>query len=272
MQQLFRRAAFRRSFNVPMNEDVIRARAPSIFSEAAHQDMSGRYSYIPTYRVLEALREQGFEPYFAHQTRTRLPNGENFAKHIVRLRHASQVADSGEIAEIILLNSHDGSSSYQMLAGMYRMVCANGLMLGEKTNDVRIRHSGKVIDNVIDGAFSMLESLPDVHASRNEMRAVTLNREEQHVFADAALALRYDEGEAPITSDQLLTVKRHQDAGNDLWTVFNRTQEHLMRGGLRGRTAKGKPTTTRAVNGIDQGVKLNRALWLLADGMQKIKG
>ncbi|EEF6566847.1 DUF945 domain-containing protein, partial [Salmonella enterica] len=32
--------------------------------------------------------------------------------------------------EIILLNSHDGSSSYQMVPGLFRFICTNGLVCG----------------------------------------------------------------------------------------------------------------------------------------------
>ncbi len=40
---------------------------------------------------------------------------------------------------------------------------------------------------------------------------------------------------------------------------------------MRGRNATGKRVTTRAVNGIDQDIKLNRALWVLAEEMRKLK-
>jgi hypothetical protein len=39
---------------------------------------------------------------------------------MLRLRHASQI-NGAEANEIILLNSHDGTSSYQMLAGQFRL-------------------------------------------------------------------------------------------------------------------------------------------------------
>jgi hypothetical protein len=44
-----------------------------------------------------------------------------------------------------------------------------------------------------------------------------------------------------------------------------------MRGGQRGRAASGKRVTTRPVQSIDNNVKLNRALWILADEMAKLK-
>ena len=78
----------------------------------------------------ETLRQEGFEPFMVCQTRVRHEGRRDFTKHMLRLRHASQI-NGREANEIILLNSHDGTSSYQMLAGMFRFVCSNGLVCGD---------------------------------------------------------------------------------------------------------------------------------------------
>ena len=74
------------------------------------------------------------------QTRVRHDDRRDYTKHMIRLRHASQI-NGREANEIILLNSHDGTSSYQMLAGMFRFVCSNGLVCGDTVADVRVPHS-----------------------------------------------------------------------------------------------------------------------------------
>ncbi|RSC92822.1 DUF932 domain-containing protein, partial [Pandoraea apista] len=74
-----------------------------------------------------------------------------------------------------------------------------------------------------------------------------------------------------ITESQILMPRRFDDRRPDLWSVFNRTQENLTQGGLRGRSANGRRHQTRPVQGIDQNIRLNRALWLLADGMRQWK-
>ena len=76
-------------------------------------------------------------------------------KHMLRLRHASQI-NGDEANEVVLINSHDGTSSYQMLAGMFRFVCQNGLVCGDTFADVRVHHKGNVIDHVIEGAYEVL--------------------------------------------------------------------------------------------------------------------
>jgi Domain of unknown function (DUF932) len=258
--------------NAPLTGEQIQKVAPSIFTADKHQSRSDRYAHIPTGVVLRGLRKEGFSPFMVCQSRTRDESKREHTKHMVRLRHATQIGSS-ESNEIILINSHDGASSYQMLAGAFRFVCANGLVCGDVQTDIRVRHSGNVMDNVIDGAFNVLKGFDEVDGQRCGMKGLELNRGEKDAFANAALALRYDTelSPAPITENQLLGARRMDDQGDDLWSTFNRVQENMLRGGLTGRTAAGQRTTTRAVTGIDQGIKLNRALWVLAESMRALK-
>ncbi|MDD4937137.1 MAG: DUF932 domain-containing protein [Acidiphilium sp.] len=256
----------------PLTDDQIAAVAPSIFAHEPHESRSERYTYIPTIDVLRGLRKEGFEPFFVVQTRVRNLDKREHTKHMIRLRHADQI-NGREANEIILLNSHDGTSSYQMLAGMFRFVCQNGMVCGDVESDIRVPHKGDVVGQVIEGAFEVLDGFEAATEQREGMQALTLNSGEQTAFARAALALKYDneDAPAPITEDQLLTPRRFEDRSADLWTTFNRVQENMTKGGLRGRNRTGRTTTTRPVNGIDQSVKLNRALWVLADELRRLR-
>ena len=256
---------------VNLTNEEIAGVAPSIFATEKHDSRSERYTYIPTIDVLEKLRTEGFMPFMACQARCRDEGKREHTKHMLRLRYAGQI-DSSEANEIILLNSHDGTSSYQMLAGMFRFVCSNGLVCGDTVADVRVPHKGDVAGHVIEGAYEVLHGFDRAQESRDAMRAITLDAGESEVFARAALALKYDEDKpAPITESQILMPRRHDDDRRDLWSVFNRTQENLTKGGLSARAANGRRQTTRPVQGIDQSVRLNRALWLLADGLRQLK-
>jgi hypothetical protein len=257
----------------PLSDGQIRRVAPSIFADAAHESRSERYTYIPTAAVLTELRKEGFQPFMVTQTRVRDEGKREHTKHMIRLRHASQI-NGAEANEIVLLNSHDGTSSYQMLAGMFRFVCSNGLVCGDTVADVRVPHKGDVASSVIEGAFEVLSGFERVKESRDAMRTITLDEGEAEVFARSALALKYDPTDnkpAPITESQILMPRRFDDRRPDLWSVFNRTQENLTKGGLHGRSANGRRQQTRPVQGIDSDIRLNRALWLLADGLRQLK-
>ena len=75
----------------------------------------------------------------------------------------------------------------------------------------------------------------------------------------------------PVNEDQVLGLHRREDADQSLWTTLNVIQENVIRGGLRGRDARGRKVTTRPVQGIDRNVQLNRGLWVLGEEMRKLK-
>ena len=256
----------------PLLDDEIMKVAPSIFANDAHSSRSDRYTYIPTIEVLNELRKEGFQPFMVAQTRVRNEDKVAHTKHMIRLRHANQI-NGTEANEIILLNSHDGTSSYQMLAGAFRFVCENGMVCGRGVGEIRVRHQGNIVGDVIDGAYAVLENFEVIDEQCEAMKMVTLNTEEQAVFARAALTLKYDDemNKAPIRDGLVLRSRRSEDNKNDLWTTFNRVQENIIKGGLPGYTQTGRRLRTRAVTGIDQDVKLNKALWVLADEMRRLK-
>jgi Domain of unknown function (DUF932) len=264
---------------VPLAEDQMRAAAPSIFAAGKHCSRSDRYAYIPTIEVLRALHMEGFEPFMVAQSASRIAGKAEFTKHMIRMRHAGQLRQGkSEANEIILINSHDGASSYQLLAGVFRFICCNGLVVGDVVEDIRIPHKGDIQGEVIEGAFRVLADFEAVEAATEGMKALTLRAEEQQAFATAALTLRYGEPQAgtshpaaPITAQQLMQARRMEDQGDSLWLSFQRMQENLLRGGQPGRSTQGRRMQTRAVGSIDRSVQLNRALWVLAEEMRKLK-
>lgn len=266
----------------PLSEDQMRQTAPSIFAEGKHTSRSERYTYIPTIDVLRGLRREGFEPFMVAQGQSRVVGRTGFTKHMVRLRHDGQINARTEANEIILINSHDGASSYQMLAGIFCYACHNGLVVGDVVEDLRIPHKGNVQGEVIEGAFRVLDEFERVDEHAEAMKALPLAPAEEIAFANAALALRFGqprsddvpgvERRPPVTAEQLNEPRRIEDIGHTLWATFQRVQENALRGGLAGRTVQGRRMHTRPVAAIDRSVSLNRALWMLAEEMRKLKG
>lgn len=251
----------------PLTRDEMMQVVPSVFSEDRHESRSEKYAYIPTITLLENLQREGFEPFFACQSRVRDPGKREHTKHLLRLRRAGQITGM-QVPEIILLNSHDGSSSYQMLPGYFRSVCTNSLVCGESFGEIRVPHRGNVVEKVIEGAYKVLGVFDRVEEKRDAMQSLLLPPPAQHALAKAALTYRFGEEHQPVTESQILSPRRWQDESNDLWTVYQRLQENLIKGGLSGRSAQGKRSRTRAVNGIDGDLKLNRALWVMAEELQ----
>jgi hypothetical protein len=265
-----RKACFVRQ-NRPLTNAELQHYVPSIFSEEKHESRSERYTYIPTITLINKLRDEGFQPFFACQTRVRDEGKREHTKHMLRLRREGQIAGT-EVPEIILLNSHDGSSSYQMIPGIFRFVCQNGLVCGETFGDIRVPHKGDIVGDVIEGAYEVLGIFDKVEENKETMKSILLNQDEQKFFGRVALDYKYGENELkPITPEQVIHPRRWEDKPNDLWTTYQRVQENLIKGGLQGRNAKGKRTKTRGVNGISGDIKLNKALWMIAEAFKTQK-
>lgn len=270
---------------VALTDDQIHRVAPSVFAEGKHDSRSDRYTFIPTIDVLNGLRREGFEVVNARQGNTRIPGKAEFTRHMLRLRRIQDVAEfvGDEYPEIVLVNSHDGTSGYQLSTGMYRLVCSNGLCVPSSiSQQINVHHKGDIVNDVIEGAFTVVDGFAQIIEARDEMKAITLTSAEQQVLARAAIVAKYGEpntenryleskGGFPITTDQILTPRRHDDNTADLWMTFNRIQENVIKGGLSSRSANGRRQSTRAVKGIAENVNLNRALWQLAEGMKQIK-
>ncbi len=159
----------------PLTNDELIQVVPSIFSEEKHNSRSERYTYIPTITLLDKLRDEGFQPFFACQSRVRDEDKRGHTKHMVRLRREGG-SKGKEVPEIILLNSHDGSSSYQMIPGMFRFVCTNGLVCGTSFGEIRVPHKGDVVGQVIEGAYEVLGIFDKVAESVDVMKSITLTK------------------------------------------------------------------------------------------------
>lgn len=255
------------------NEALFR-HVPSVFAREAHGSRSERYVYVPTIDIVEGLRREGWFPFFAAQAVPRDGDRIGHAKHMLRLRRDDCIGKP-EAAEVIIVNSHDGTSSYQMFAGILRFVCTNSMIAGERFEEVRVPHTGRIQDQIIEGVYTVAEDFPRLIDATETMKETALSPAEQIVLAEASLVARYGKEESPIRPDQIIQPRRREDIGQSLWQTFNVIQENLIRGGLQGRrqTADGRirRSQTRAINGIDQNVGLNRALWTLAEGMERIK-
>ncbi len=258
-----------------LSDSELRAKAPAAFAESAHFTRSDRYAYIPTTRVIEALRDNGFHPVSAMQSRSRCGR-EDFTKHMLKFarmdgRDLIRVGDT--IPQVALVNSHDGTSAYSLIAALYRLACNNGLMIADSTvQSVKVQHTGNIVDRVIEGSFSVIDGATNAGEVSRTWGAIHLAPPEQAAFINAATVLRYGEDKPPVDAQRFGLAKRDSDVGNDLWRTFNRAQENLVGGGQRGRNTTGRRQTVRPVAAIDGNVKLNRALWSLAEEMARLKG
>jgi len=259
--------------STPLSINDCRALSPAIFAESKHESRSDRYTYIPTTDMLEALMKEGFHPFSISQGGSRKEGKVAFTKHLIRLRHESTSLMTGGVQpEVVLLNSHDGTSSYQLSSGLFKVACANGLIVASSMFDsVRVLHKGEVLERVVNGCKELLGNFPKVEEQITRFMGIPMSLESQVQFASKCLVARYTDPATcpPIDPRQLLIIKRPEDEEPTLWNVLNRVQEQLIMGGAgyvhtstRGRTTHRR---MRSLKGIDSNMAANRAIWQIAE-------
>jgi hypothetical protein len=231
------------------------------------------YGFVSTQELLSQLATRGWVVSKVQVTNTKNPDKQGFQRHLIRLRNDAFShlfpQDQG-FFELVLINSHDGSSSLRLMAGLYRLVCANGLIVGDTASELRVVHSSKFIKDLHDKVAAFEHGLPLVAERINKMRTITLNVNQYQVLKETCsqFALRNTRDVKSINFDSIAKVARIGDVSQDAFTIANRIQEKLIRGGLRYTQAmtKGDITwhenrTTRPVTSIDESVKRNRFVW-----------
>ena len=260
-----------------ISSDDLRRCAPSIFAERARPGVSSRYTFVSTAQVIALLRDEGWEPVKACEQRVRLADRVGYQMHEIRFARRAdldtQALHVGSTRpEMILQNAHDGSRAYRIDAGLYRLVCRNGLMVADADfAHVSIRHVDVSADVFAKAARSVAEATPHVLQVVAKWQGIQLTEAARLEFARRASALRWNQDQPvmkSLTPDKLLEPLRMGDGGTDLWSVTNVVQEHLIRGGDRytGHTAGMglRRNTTRPIASLTKGVSLNQALWNLA--------
>lgn len=241
--------------------------APAVFATEPFAKTSATYKFIPTAELVAALLDAGFEAVAVRQARA---HGERvgYARHMLRFRHVRESITLIEaVPEIILINSHDATSSYQLRAGLFRPLCSNGLIV--RIGDfgvINVPHRGNIVANVVDSALALTKGFADIGETVRRMAGTVLSEHARNSFARQALRIRYHAPgqHIPIGEHKVLETRRYLDEGVDLWRTYNVVQENLMRGGLAGQSARGRQSVTRRIGAIREGVRINTGLWQLA--------
>jgi len=254
---------------------ITRDSAP-VTTQTSIGGLSPRYSHITSTRIADTLRQANW--FFSDGTarRARTPERAAHAAHVLRFRNPSLPAINGNIIEAVLLNSHDGSTAFQLGFGVYRTACANGLVVcTQSLGAIRLVHSGLNLQAVFNAAAALTDRAPEVAATVERWSSITLDGEQQLSLARRAVRARWNNSTF-VDMVELLRPQRMEDTGSDLWTSFNRIQERMLRGGMDVALVREIPgddgtpvrvTSTRratAIRGAMKQLRLNESLFQIA--------
>jgi hypothetical protein len=252
-----------------LSESQIREQANSIFTTKGAPGTSEKYAHIPTNQIIQDMEKLGWGVVDAKQVRAR--KGEGYQKHLVVFRNNNLVIEGtdGDSAypQVLLTNSHDGKNAFTFTAGLFRMVCENGLVICSKEfENLKIRHYGYNFEELTNVINSMVEKLPLTVESMNRFKGKQLVKEQIEEFAKKAAAIRFGTEQLnniTIDYNKLLEPTRPEDQGNDLWSVFNVVQEKLVHGMFE-YTSGNKLRKARKIKNFKQDLDLNAKLYELA--------
>lgn len=249
---------------------------PAIAATAPDSRVTTRYQFLSTREVLDAFISQGWNIRSANSRRPRAGTSIQHAKHLVRLYHPDYVIGDS-VAELLVINSHDRSSSIQFRLGVYRFVCANGLIVGDTFEAIKTRHLGDARVVVDDAIEQFADIVPQIAATTERWQNTSVDRlEYTSGVVDTFIAQRLEKaGKRIIDRDALVerlaTPQRDEDADSNLWTTFNTVQEKIIRGGVQysidtgKRHRDGSPVirlaSLRGVSNIDTNTTTNKELW-----------
>jgi hypothetical protein len=273
----------RNASNDFLTSDQIHARAPAVYAHDYAEDLSTKYGNFNSANAIEVMNDYGYGVTQAAQVKGRSEKSNIYGQHLMAFAKRHEInALSEQQPEIIFYNSHDGKSSMKLFAGIYRFVCSNGIIAGEGFDQRMIHYKSNLdsFENLLTYTAAKLESVTDFTA---RLQRITPDQEIINHFTKQALSTRYDYlGNTPVGSlitnmfdtravRQALAVTRREDMADDAWTIFNRVQESVLRGGfdvLGPRKRYGKKfigyKKTKAINSVKENVTINRKLWDIA--------
>jgi hypothetical protein len=252
-----------------LSHDALAARVPSIFAASPFTSVSSRYGFVPTIDVVEGLKAVGLRPVSAGQTLTRVEGKRDFTRHVVRFRpdYAPTIANQA-LPEVVLLNSHDGSSGFKLWLGMFRMVCANGMIVCNSTlGAVSIPHRSNAVERARDESLALIERVSMLADTVERFQSVIVPDDLAFRFAEESAQIRWgSERPAGLNARDLLMARRFDDAGKNLWSVLNTVQENLTKGGVN-LTRIGRRSTTRGLRSVQDDARMNAGVWSAAEGL-----
>ena len=275
----------RNANNTALSTERIQQLAPAVFSNTKAERLTDRYASLNTSELLPIMADYGYFPMQAAQKKNRKGETQH-SSHMLsfaKTYHTEEVIGALR-PEIILYNSHDGSSSVRLFAGCFRFICSNGIVAGEGFQS-RIYHNARAITGFEDMLRNTVDALPTLMERIEKLRQTKLLYSQAQAMARAGVQTRWN----MLNTEELvkqpngvyateatvrdaLKVQRNEDDYMDAFTVFNRIQEAVVRGNafvksLTEKNSEGIMRKARPVNSVSEGIRINSELWDIADAV-----
>lgn len=241
-------------------------------SDRPSPKMSDKYIMVNSMKIVDEFEKFNYFPVFASQNGhpAKATDTHLYQSHIIRFRH-KDFMDIGlqEVApEIVFANSHNGRIKAQVYAGLYRMVCSNGLVVTtEEFGKISQKHIGIEASDIEKVIFDFAKRTDNTMGLVSKYSKTELSEYTQRDFARTVKNQVFGK-DSNLDSNDLLRPRRDDDWSKDLFTTYNVIQENITKGGLKYRSAK-KITATKGIQNIERTIDVNTFLWNTMDDLYK---
>ena len=261
-----------------LTDEEIRKRCPLAYvNTPTNPNVSEQYVQANTATVIADMKKLGWGVVEAKQRKPQKNSRGIFSYHMICFQNPkikiTKPDENGEevidcFPRIILTNSHDGQNAFKFMIGLFRLVCSNGLVIAsERFADIKIRHIHYNFEELRMLIAKAVEELPNQVAVMNKMKEVALSNDQKLALALSMLKIRKDLKDTDklnvdeTTLEDMLMPIRHEDKGDDLWSVFNVLQEKIIKGGFKTAEEGKKPRKMRRVTSFVKDLDYNQKMF-----------
>lgn len=248
-----------------------------VYANNASITTSNRYRHINTTNVIKTITDKGWELIDTSYAKVRKADRIGYQKHVLIFENSNYLIDTENKMQLLVTNSHDGSSSLRFNLGIFRTVCANGLVVGDNFFEEYIRHDSERIPEKIEKVIEEIAAItPKLTETVVKMKSVQISNEQIDQLKKVAAEIRLENAKNVISIDfnTIGNVKRIEDSNNDLYTVFNRVQETMIKGGIKYKKLRKKKGEKVESTSITRPIKnkllsniYNKKLWHFVESM-----
>lgn len=241
----------------------LKQNVPAVFTSQASPSVSKKYQFASTETLLNKFMDLGWQVHSAKQI-----GRSQFAPHQVRLVNGGIPKVGDSVVQAVVSNSHNGTRSLSVSAGLFRLVCSNGLVVPMSVAEsFKVMHMGIDFEEVQQITENFIQLVPKISSSVSNMQSRVMSDKERNEFAINAAGLRWKAGQVPanVSPEALLNPMRNEDTSKDLWTTFNVLQEKVIRGGVTYQLGSGRRSQMRSITNMDKNTQLNKKLWEMAE-------
>lgn len=198
------------------------------------------YGFVSTRELITVFERKGWEVEKIQRSNVRKADKEGFQRHMIWLKNASfptieGLSKNNETSpRLCLVNAHDLSSKLHIFLGGLRIACLNQILAGNVFRYFGATHSKNVVSRLSDGIDYMSEGIPELIENLKRLQSIQMNSEQRFAYARKLVDMRLVNVQNVVRVDYSRTEHaiRGEDTEQDAYTVMNRVQEYVVRGGI----------------------------------------